>query len=131
SPPPARRSAVLFAYQNKLDICLSIAVGSSLQITLLLLPLLVLVSFFTGRELTLFMEGYETACMMCACLVVAAVVQQGKSNWMVGAALLGLYGVMAGGFIIHHRENVGEVVAKKAWVDGGGWGEESPSDRPP
>ena len=112
-------AAVLFAYRNNLDLCLSIAVGSSIQITMLLLPLLILASAATNRELTLFMEGYETACMVVACSVVASVVQAGRSNWMTGLGLVGLFVIMAAGFVIHRRENVGEVVPKKSWVDSG------------
>eukprot|EP00956_Cyclotella_meneghiniana_P029626 scaffold72399_cov49-Cyclotella_meneghiniana.AAC.7 len=46
-------SAVSVAYKNKMDLALGVALGSSVQIALFVLPLVVVVGWFTGKEMTL------------------------------------------------------------------------------
>ena len=45
-------TAVYFAHQERMDLVMTITVGSTLQVALLVAPLLVLVSFFTDRPMT-------------------------------------------------------------------------------
>ena len=67
--------AVLFAYKNKLDLAVNIAIGSSAQIALFVAPVLVLASFLVGPEpLLLIFSGYELAGMLFAVLITNFVV---------------------------------------------------------
>ena len=87
--------AVQVALKNQMDLSLSIALGSSLQIALFVAPVLVFVSLFMGHPLTMEFNSYEVIAMISASIVAAFVALDGRSNWLEGAMLLAVYGVLA------------------------------------
>ncbi|GMH90413.1 hypothetical protein TrST_g5527 [Triparma strigata] len=97
-------ASVMFAYRNKMDICLGIAVGSSIQIALCVVPACVLLGWATDRDFSLFFEGYETACLVMTVMTVSFFLIGGTSNWLIGALFIGLYIIIAFGFWIHEKE---------------------------
>ena len=97
-------SAVLFAYRNKMDLCVGVTVGSAIQIALFVLPGCVLIGMAVDRSMTLYFRSYETCCVALAVIVVAAVLQGGTTNWLVGMTLIGIYVMMASGFWFHELE---------------------------
>lgn len=87
--------AVLVAAKDKMDLAVSIAVGSSAQIALFVAPLLVLLSFVIGpAPMALVFNGYELAGLLFAILIANFVTQEGESNWFEGVQLLALYLVL-------------------------------------
>ena len=74
-------SGVLFAARGRMDVALNIALGSSVQIALLVTPACVLGGWLTGREFTLFFEGYETASLLITVVIVSFFLNGGTSNW--------------------------------------------------
>ena len=87
--------AVLVAAKDKMDLAVSIAIGSSAQIALFVAPLLVLLSFFIGpNPLALVFNGYELAGVLFAVLIANFLTQEGESNWFEGLQLLALYAVL-------------------------------------
>jgi Ca2+:H+ antiporter len=99
-------SAILFAYRNEMDLCVGVTVGSAIQIACFVLPGCVLIGMFVDRSMTLFMGGYETCCLFFGVVVVAAVLQGGTTNWLVGTALIGIYTMLAAGFWFHDMEDL-------------------------
>jgi len=99
-------SAVLFAYRNKMDLCVGVTVGSAIQVALFVLPGCVLIGMLVDRSMTLYFRGYETCCLALAVICVAAVLQGGTTNWLVGFTLIGIYVMMASGFYFHELENL-------------------------
>jgi Ca2+/Na+ antiporter len=99
-------SAVLFAYRNEMDLCVGVTVGSAIQVATFVLPGCVLIGMFVDRSMTLFFHGYETACLFLAVVVVAAVLQGGTTNWLVGVTLIGIYIMLAAGFWFHELEDL-------------------------
>jgi Ca2+:H+ antiporter len=89
---------VQVAYKNKMDLSLSISLGSSTQIALFVAPLLVFVSLLFGPELTLFFNLFEVAALALSVLAASLVSQDGESNWFEGAQLLAVYLIVALGF---------------------------------
>ena len=87
--------AVQVAIKNKMDLSLSIAVGSSLQIELFVAPLLVLLSLVVGNPLALEFNGFELAAVAAASIIAAFVSLDGESNWLEGAMLLVVYTILA------------------------------------
>ncbi|HVS28450.1 MAG TPA: calcium/proton exchanger [Solirubrobacteraceae bacterium] len=84
--------AVLVAARNKLDLAIAIAVGSSVQIGLAMVPLLVIASFFVGPSpMALVINGYELGGVLLAAVLARAVAGAGTSTWRRGALLLGCY----------------------------------------
>jgi Ca2+:H+ antiporter len=88
-------TAVMVAVKNKMDLAYGIAVGSSLQIALLVAPLLVFASYLFGAPLDLIFTPFEVAAVTMSVLVVGFVAVDGESNWMEGAMLVGVYLMLA------------------------------------
>jgi Ca2+:H+ antiporter len=91
-------TAVLAAMKNKMDLALSIAVGSSLQIALLVAPILVFSSYVFGTPLDLIFTPFEVAAVTISVLIVGFVSMDGESHWMEGVMLVGVYVMLALGF---------------------------------
>ena len=90
--------AVQVAMKNKMDLSLSIAIGSSLQIALFVAPLLVFISLALGNPMPLEFTSYEVLAVAAAALIAAFVSLDGKSIWLEGAMLLVLYVILAVAF---------------------------------
>jgi len=87
--------AVLVAAKDKMDLAVSIAIGSSAQIALFVAPLLVLASFVIGPEpMALVFNGYELGGLVFAVLIANFITQDGESNWFEGVQLIALYLVL-------------------------------------
>lgn len=87
--------AVQVALKNQMDLSLSIALGSSLQIALFVAPVLVFVSLLMGNPLTLEFNGFEVLALTAAGVIAALVALDGESNWLEGAMLLAVYIIIA------------------------------------
>lgn len=81
-------SAITFALKNKMNLCIGIAISSSIQIGLFVSPLLVLAGWFIDVPMSFFFELFETIVLFCSVLVVNYLIADGKSNWLEGALLL-------------------------------------------
>jgi Ca2+:H+ antiporter len=88
-------SAVFFAIRNKMDVAMEISFGSSTQIALFVAPLLIFVSLAIGRPMDFVFSGLEVVAVALATIIVAAIVVDGRSNWLEGAQLLGAYVIIA------------------------------------
>jgi len=88
-------TAVMVAVKNKMDLAYGIAVGSSLQIALLVAPLLVFASYLFGTPLDLIFTPFEVAAVTISVLIVGFVAIDGESNWMEGVMLVGVYVILA------------------------------------
>jgi len=99
-------SALIFAYRNEMDLCVGITVGSAVQIALFVLPGSVLIGWAMDRSMSLYFRGFETCCLIFSVISVAAVLQGGTTNWLVGAYLLGVYFMVAAGFWFHELESL-------------------------
>ncbi|MDA0182589.1 calcium/proton exchanger [Solirubrobacter phytolaccae] len=87
--------AVYFAARNKMDIAIGIAIGSSAQIALFVMPVLVLLSFVLGPfPLALEFSSIEIGAVLLAVLIAAHVSQDGESTWFEGVQLLAVYVVL-------------------------------------
>jgi Ca2+:H+ antiporter len=88
-------TAVLMAMRNQMDLALNIAVGSSTQIALFVAPVLVFVSYAMPHgPMDLRFTAFEVLAVGIAVAVVNLVAQDGESNWLEGALLLAVYGVL-------------------------------------
>jgi Ca2+:H+ antiporter len=90
--------AVQAARQNKMDLSLSISLGSSLQIALFVMPVLVFVSLLLNSPLTLQFNLLELIALTAASMISALVSLDGESNWLEGAMLLAVYGILGMAF---------------------------------
>jgi Ca2+:H+ antiporter len=90
-------SAILFALRNKMDVAIEITFSSSTQVALLVTPLLVFISLFIGPHglMDFVFPLFELATVTLATLLVAVITHDGRSNWLEGLQLLGVYGIVA------------------------------------
>ena len=87
-------TAVMMARKDKMDLALSIAVGSSTQIALFVAPLLVVVSQFMPSPMSLVFHPLEIAAVIFSVGVVILVAQDGETNWFEGLQLLSVYAIL-------------------------------------
>lgn len=99
-------SAVLFAYRNKMDLCVGITAGSAVQISLGVLPGTVLIGWAMDRSMSLFFNGFETCCLLMGVLSVSVILQGGTTNWLAGLFFIGVYLMIAAGFWFHLSEDL-------------------------
>ncbi|CDH56696.1 calcium proton exchanger [Lichtheimia corymbifera JMRC:FSU:9682] len=88
-------TAVTVAMKNKMDLALGVAVGSSMQIALLVTPLMVIIGWGMDVEMSLLFNVFETAVMLISVVMVNYLMMDGKSNWLEGFMLFALYIVLA------------------------------------
>jgi len=84
-------SAVRMAYNNKPATAIAIAVGSSTQIALLVMPFSVLLAWAMSQPLDLNMHPSGLAVLFMSVLVVFSIVMDGKTNWLEGFMLVLAY----------------------------------------
>jgi Ca2+:H+ antiporter len=91
-------SAVLMAMRNRMDLAVSIAVGSSAQVALLIAPVLVFVGLAFGQPMDLAFNTFEVVSIALAVAVATSSVRDAESHWLEGAFLLLVYGMLAVAF---------------------------------
>jgi Ca2+:H+ antiporter len=92
-------SAVYFARRDRMGLVMTITVGSSIQVALLVAPLLVISSFLMHKRMTLvFNSPLELVAVAAAAFSVNAISNDGETTWFEGAMLLGVYIVLCMAF---------------------------------
>ena len=89
-------SAFSGARKNRLDLSVSIALGSASQIALFVAPVLVLLSYVIGpTPMDLRLWPGAVMMMLIAALTAALVTNSGRSTWFVGVLVLMVYVIFA------------------------------------
>ena len=99
-------SSIVVATKNKLDLSLGIAVGSSTQIALCVLPLLVIIGWGMKKPLSLNFEPFEMFTWLSSVLVLGYVISHGRATWVVGAAMVAAYFIIAFGYFVKFDEHL-------------------------
>ncbi|MBW4444563.1 MAG: calcium/proton exchanger [Plectolyngbya sp. WJT66-NPBG17] len=94
-------TAVTVAMKNKMDLSVSVAVGSSLQIALFVAPVLVIAGWFMGQPMDLDFNPFELVAVAVAVLITNSISSDGRSNWLEGTLLLAAYLVLGLAFYFH------------------------------
>ncbi len=89
-------TAVLMARKDRMDLALSIAIGSSIQIALFVAPLLVLASYLVApNPMNLVLTPAEILAVTVSVVIAGQICGDGESNWFEGAQLLAVYAIVA------------------------------------
>ncbi|HEU4345068.1 MAG TPA: calcium/proton exchanger [Candidatus Binatia bacterium] len=89
-------TAVVAAMKDRMDLSLSIAIGSSVQVALFVAPLLVLISYAIGpRPMDLAFSGGLVLTIILAVWITGQVAGDGRSDWLRGVQLLAVYLILA------------------------------------
>ena len=94
-------TAVTVAMKNKMDLSLSVAVGSTMQIALFVAPLLVIIGKLMGQPMDLDFNPFELVAVAASVLIANSISSDGKSNWLEGTLLLATYAVLGFAFYFH------------------------------
>jgi len=94
-------TAVVVAMKNKMDLAIGVAIGSSMQIALLVTPFLVILGWIIGQPMSLYFQTFETVVFFVSVLITNYLIQDGKSNYLEGAMLLGIYTIIAISFFVY------------------------------
>jgi Ca2+:H+ antiporter len=93
-------TAVTVAMKNKLDLSIGVAVGSSQQIAMMVIPLLVILGWIIDQPMSLCFDIFETAVLFMTVIVVHSLIMDGESNWLEGAMLMGVYVILGIAFFV-------------------------------
>jgi Ca2+:H+ antiporter len=93
-------AAVRAAWRNKVDLTLGITAGSSTQIPLFVVPVLIVASLLVGTPMTLVFEPLELMVLALSTAIFAYIALDGESHWLEGVLLLALYLMTAAVFFL-------------------------------
>lgn len=94
-------TAVTVALKNKMDLSLSVAVGSSMQIALFVAPVLVIAGWLMGQPMDLDFNNFELIAVAVSILIANSISSDGSSNWLEGTLLLATYTIIGLAFFFH------------------------------
>lgn len=94
-------TAITVAMKDKMDLSVSVAVGSSMQIALFVAPVLVIAGWFFHQPMDLDFNPFELVAVAVSVLIANSISSDGKSNWLEGTLLLAAYTVLGFAFFFH------------------------------
>ncbi|GIL48192.1 hypothetical protein Vafri_4866 [Volvox africanus] len=94
-------SAIIFAYKNRIEIALGVAVGSSTQVSMMVVPFCVLLAWTMGLPLHLDFNAFEAFVLFACVLLAVLVIQDGHANYLKGILLLLTYFFVSASFWCH------------------------------
>ncbi|KAI1314708.1 hypothetical protein F5Y16DRAFT_422020 [Xylariaceae sp. FL0255] len=79
-----------------MDLAIGVAIGSSIQVSLFLIPLLIIIGWGIGNtEMTLAFDTFQIITLFLSVLLVNYLISNGKSYWLGGFQLITLYVIIA------------------------------------
>ncbi|KAI8898054.1 Sodium/calcium exchanger protein-domain-containing protein [Globomyces pollinis-pini] len=93
-------SAISAAMRNKMDLAIGVALGSTLQVSIFVTPLLVIIAWIMNVPLTLSFPVFDVAVVFVTTIVVVHLCNDGQSNWLEGFMLLMSYVVVAFAYLV-------------------------------
>lgn len=91
-------SAVKFARKDQLDVSLGITVGASIQVSLVVVPLLVFFGAAFGQPMNLVFSTFELVAIILSVMVSRNLIVDGQSTWLEGLTLMVVYFMLGVGF---------------------------------
>mmetsp|Transcript_34477 Transcript_34477/g.97687 ORF Transcript_34477/g.97687 Transcript_34477/m.97687 type:complete len:483 (+) Transcript_34477:16-1464(+) len=84
-------TAVLVAMKNKMDLSIGVAVGSSVQIALFVIPFMVLVAWGMDKPFSLEFDMFSVVMLTLSVVLATLVTYDGESNYLLGVQLVCVY----------------------------------------
>ncbi|KAF4321330.1 hypothetical protein BBO99_00005043 [Phytophthora kernoviae] len=88
-------TAVKVALNNKMELAMGVAVGSATQVSLFVVPVVVLSGWVMDKAMSLAFPQFEILIYLMSIIIVYAIIADGKSNWLEGSMLLTAYALVA------------------------------------
>ena len=84
-------TAVLVAMRNKMDLALAVAVGSSIQIAIFVIPFIVVVAWCIGSSFDMTFDPFSCTVLTLSVILTTFVTSDGFSHWLTGMMLITTY----------------------------------------
>lgn len=97
-------TAIIMAAKSKMDLAFGVALGSSTQIALFVVPVMVILAWINDQPLDLYFGTFPTVITFLSSLVVFFVVQNGETNWLEGVMLLFAYLIICTSFFYYDAD---------------------------
>ncbi|KAJ7650227.1 Sodium/calcium exchanger protein-domain-containing protein [Roridomyces roridus] len=94
-------SAINVSVQDQLSFAISVAVGSTIQIALFVIPFMVSLAWVMGKPLALLFDPFESMVLYISVQVMSSVMSDGRSNYLEGSVLICLYIIVAVSFFFY------------------------------
>ncbi|GAA5856154.1 hypothetical protein JCM9279_004929 [Rhodotorula babjevae] len=91
-------TAVSVSVHDKIDLSMGVAVGSSIQIALFVIPFMTVLGWIMNKPLSLLFDPFESITLFLSVLIVNYTIQDGRSNWLEGFLLMMVYIIVAVAF---------------------------------
>lgn len=90
SNAPEGSTVIAASRREQIDYAIGVIVGSILQIALFVLPVLIIVGWVVGRQMTLYFEVSQTCILFLSLLMVNHLLRDGKYTYLHGMMLLSM-----------------------------------------
>lgn len=87
-------TSTVCALKNKVDVSLETAIGSSIQITMFVIPILIISSTMVGISLTMLFSTFQIIMLVLSMAMSYFVFQDGRTYWLEGGILVATYVVI-------------------------------------
>ncbi|OOQ83615.1 hypothetical protein PEBR_35722 [Penicillium brasilianum] len=84
---PENVTAAIVAGRNQMDLAISIALGSAIQIGLFVTPVIVLAGWALDKPMSLHFDHFGMVTLVGSALLVSFIILKGKTNYLEGAIL--------------------------------------------
>ena len=91
-------NALRFARSGHMNLAIGVTVGASIQVALVVAPVLVFCGYILHKPVDLLFSGFEVVSIALAVFVTRSLTIDGESNWLEGLMLLALYLMLGFGF---------------------------------
>lgn len=95
---PQYMNSVSFAYKSKMTLALSMNLGATTQLVLMVAPLLVIAGWFMGLPMNLLFNHFELVGIILSVIIARSLIEDNTSTWLEGLMLIGVYAMLAIGF---------------------------------
>jgi len=99
-------TAINVSVKDQLTLSSAVAIGSTIQLSLFVIPLICIIAWITGYPLGMLFDPFESVALYLAIHTMNYVVADGRSNWMEGLILIGFYVIIAISFWFYPGSNL-------------------------
>lgn len=97
-------TAVTVAIRNKMDLAMGVAVGSSIQIALFVLPFLCILGWIIDQPMTIYFSPFTTVVLFVTVLLVNYIIGDGRTNWLEGLLLIVAYIIIGVAYFLYPKD---------------------------
>ncbi len=91
-------NAIRFARKGHMDLAIGVTVGASIQVALVVAPVLILLGALLGHPMDLLFSNFEVAAIALAVYITRNLTVDGETNWLEGLMLMAVYLMLGFGF---------------------------------